>query len=68
MNNMKKLRRSIYGRWIGGVCTGVADYFGIDPTVIRLIWAILIIFGGTGLMAYIICWIGIPKEMELHNS
>lgn len=64
---MKTLRRSIYGRWIGGVCAGVADYFGIDPTVIRLIWAILIMFGGTGLLAYVICWIGIPEETDSHH-
>lgn len=59
---MKQLRRSVYGRWIAGVCAGVADFFGIDPTVIRLIWVILVIFGGTGILAYVICWIGIPKE------
>ena len=59
---MKPLRRSIYGRWIGGVCAGIADYLGIDPTVIRLIWALLFFCGGTGLLAYVICWIGIPEE------
>ncbi|ADH61123.1 phage shock protein C, PspC [Thermoanaerobacter mathranii subsp. mathranii str. A3] len=58
----KKLYRSRTQRMIGGVCGGIAEYFNIDPTIIRLIWAFLIIFCGTGLLAYLIAWIIIPEE------
>lgn len=47
---------------IGGVCAGIADYYNIDPTLIRLLW-ILFIFGfGTGILAYLIAWIIIPRK------
>ncbi|AEM78923.1 MULTISPECIES: PspC domain-containing protein [Thermoanaerobacter] len=58
----KKLYRSRTQRMIGGVCGGIAEYFNVDPTIIRLIWAFLIIFWGTGLLAYLIAWIIIPEE------
>lgn len=47
---------------ICGVCSGWANYFGIDPTIVRLIWAVLILCAGTGLLAYIICAIVMPDE------
>ncbi|HHT90444.1 MAG: PspC domain-containing protein [Bacillota bacterium] len=47
---------------IGGVCGGFAEYFNIDPTIIRLGWAILALVYGTGLLAYLICWIVIPDD------
>lgn len=47
---------------IGGVCSGVAEYFNIDPTIVRLIWAILTFVYGTGLLAYLICWVVIPED------
>lgn len=59
----KKLYRSRTQRMIGGVCGGIAEYFNVDPTIIRLIWAFLIIFWGTGLLAYLIAWIIIPEEL-----
>ena len=59
----KKLYRSRTQRMIGGVCGGIAEYFNVDPTIIRLIWAFLIIFLGTGLLAYFIAWIIIPEEL-----
>jgi len=47
---------------IAGVCAGIADYFDIDPTLIRLLW-ILFIFGfGTGILAYLLAWIIIPRK------
>lgn len=58
----KKLYRSKTQRMIGGVCGGIAEYFNVDPTIIRLIWAFLIIFWGTGLLAYLIAWLIIPEE------
>jgi len=58
---MKKLYRKKEGRIICGVCGGIGDYFGIDPTLIRLVWA-LIACTGTGVLAYIIAAIIIPEE------
>lgn len=57
----KKLYRSREKR-IGGVCGGIAEYFSIDPTIVRLIWAISTFVYGTGLLAYLICWIVIPED------
>ncbi len=58
---MKKLLRSRNNKMVGGVCAGVAEYLGTDPTLIRLLWAFTIIFAGAGLLAYIICWLIIPQ-------
>ena len=58
---MKKLLRSRNNKMVGGVCAGVAEYLGTDPTLIRLLWACTIIFAGAGLLAYIICWLIIPQ-------
>ncbi len=58
------MARRIYrsrDRKIGGVCGGFAEYFNIDPTIIRLIWAIAVFVYGTGLLAYLICWLVIPE-------
>ncbi len=49
-------------KMIGGVCAGIAEYFNIDPTIVRLVWAILIFAYGTGLLAYLICWLVIPED------
>jgi phage shock protein C len=46
---------------IAGVCGGVAEYLGIDATIVRIIWLVLVLFYGVGLLAYIICWILFPK-------
>ena len=52
--------RSITDKKIAGVCGGLAEYFDVDPTVIRLVWVLLFFFGGTGGLAYIILWIVLP--------
>ena len=57
----KKLCKSRTDRKIAGVCGGVAEYMGVDPTVIRLIWAGVTILGGTGLIAYIAAAIIMPE-------
>jgi phage shock protein PspC (stress-responsive transcriptional regulator) len=49
---------------VAGVCTGLAAYFGIDTTLVRLIFAVLTIFGGTGILLYLGAWIVIPDEVE----
>lgn len=58
---MKKLERS-KDKMIAGVCGGVGKYLGLDPTLVRILWACSILIAGTGALAYIICWIIIPEE------
>jgi phage shock protein C len=60
----KKLYRSKKNRKIAGVCGGIAEYFDIDPIIIRLITLILVLSAGGGLIAYIIAWIVVPEEPE----
>ncbi|MCD8152149.1 MAG: PspC domain-containing protein [Clostridiales bacterium] len=58
----KRLYKSEENRVICGVCGGLADFFGIDPTIVRLIWAVLTVFAGAGVWLYIIAAIIIPRE------
>lgn len=58
----RKLYRSSTNKKIFGVCGGLADYFNIDPTIIRLIWALLVFCAGTGFLAYIIAALVLPVE------
>lgn len=63
----KKLYKVEEGKMIEGVCGGIAEYFNIDPTIIRLIWAFITIFAlGAGIIAYIIAAIVIPKKSDLN--
>lgn len=59
---MKKLYRSRHNQMIGGVCMGLARYFDADVTLVRLIWVLAALFGGSGVLAYIIAWVIIPEE------
>lgn len=61
----KKLYRSERDKKLAGVCGGLADYLGVDVTIIRLIWALVAVFGGTGLVAYLIAALIIPTESEV---
>jgi phage shock protein C len=58
----KKLYRSRVNRVLGGVCGGIGEYLGIDPTAIRLIYVILALWFGSGILAYIIFLILVPEE------
>ena len=58
----RHLYRSRTNRSIAGVCGGIAEFFGIDSTILRLITLFLILFGGLSLWVYIILWIVIPSE------
>lgn len=58
----KKLYRSQDNKMICGVCAGIAEYFHIDPTVIRLAFAILACFGGSGILAYFVAAIIMPPK------
>ena len=57
----KKLYRSARERMLGGVAAGVADYFDVDPTIVRLVFVLSIFAGGAGIIAYIIMWIIVPQ-------
>lgn len=61
----KKLFRSESEKKVAGVCGGLAEYLGVDVTIIRLIWALVCIFGGTGLIAYLIAALIIPTESDV---
>ena len=50
------------GRVIAGVCAGLASYFGVDPTLVRLAFALVTVFGGFGVLLYLCAWIVIPEE------
>lgn len=60
----KKLERKLDDRWLAGVCIGLADYTGIDVSLIRVIFAVLTMFGGVGPIAYLIAWVLVPEEGE----
>lgn len=60
----KKLYRSKKNRIIGGICGGIAEYFDIDPVLIRIIAVLTIFANGIGIIAYIIAWIIIPQNPE----
>lgn len=64
MADTKKLYRSRTDKKLAGVCGGLAAYFDIDSTIIRLIVVALVVFAGTGLLAYIIAALVIPEEPE----
>ncbi|HNW13968.1 MAG TPA: PspC domain-containing protein [Anaerolineaceae bacterium] len=61
-NNTKKFYRSRVDRKIGGVCGGLGEYFGIDPTLVRLLFVLGLLFVGGTLLAYLILLIVIPEE------
>ena len=56
-----KLTRPSTGAMICGVCAGIADYFNIDPSIVRVLWAVLALAAGTGVLAYIACAIILPE-------
>ena len=60
----KKLYRSKSNRMLLGVCSGVAEYFNIDPTVVRVIWAVASIFAFAGVIAYTVCAFVIPEKPD----
>ena len=60
----KRLYKSNENKMLCGVCGGIAEYFDIDPTLIRLGWAVFCALGGSGIIAYIIAAIIIPDNMN----
>jgi phage shock protein C len=63
-NENKSLFRSSQNRIIAGVCGGLGHYFDIDPTILRIVFVLMAIFGGSGILVYIILWLVIPSEVS----
>ncbi len=61
-NGTKRLYRPRDGRVVAGVCAGLATYFGVDPTLVRLAFALVTVFGGLGVLIYLCAWVVIPEE------
>ncbi len=59
---VNRLRRSRSDRWIGGVCGGLGAATGVESWIWRLVFAALFLFGGTGLLIYVLMWIFVPLE------
>lgn len=62
MEEQKKLYRTRNDKKIAGVCGGLGRYFGIDPTVVRIIFLVLAVGYGSGLLAYLIVWLLTPEQ------
>ena len=62
MDSTRKLYRSRTDRKVAGVCGGLAQYFNIDPTLIRVVFVVLAVLGGSGLVLYLALWIIVPNE------
>lgn len=60
----KRLYKSTENKMLDGVCGGIAEYFGIDPTLVRLGWVLFCALGGSGIIAYIIAAIIIPRNTQ----
>ena len=58
----KRLYKSRQDKKLCGVCSGIAEYFDIDPTLVRLAWVVFTFLGGSGVLAYIIAAIVMPSE------
>src|SRR5690349_2037469 len=64
--DLDRLRRSGTDRYIAGVAGGLGRHFGIDPTVIRVLLAVLTFFGGAGVLIYGVCWLFVPEDGNAH--
>ena len=64
MNGDKRLYRRRKGRMVAGVCAGLSDYFGLDVNIIRLLFAGATLFGGVGIVVYVVAWAIVPEEGE----
>jgi phage shock protein C len=64
----KKLTRSRTDKKIAGVCGGFADYLEMDVTLVRIVWLMLVFFGGWGVISYVIAWIVMPEAPPAQTS
>lgn len=61
----KRLYRIEQGKMLAGVCGGIAEYFDVDPSFVRLAWVLFCAVGGSGVLAYIVAAIIIPKKSDI---
>lgn len=61
----KRLYRIEQGKMLAGVCGGIAEYFDVDPSLVRLAWVLFCAVGGSGVLAYIVAAIIIPKKTDI---
>ena len=61
----KRLYRIEQGKILAGVCGGIAEYFDVDPSLVRLAWVLFCAVGGSGVLAYIVAAIIIPKKSDI---
>jgi len=61
----KRLYKIDEGKKLDGVCGGIAEYFDIDPTLVRLAWVLFTAFAGSGILAYIIAAIVMPRKKDV---
>lgn len=61
----KRLYKIEQGKKLDGVCGGIAEYFDVDPTLIRLAWILFTAFWGSGIIAYIVAAIVMPKKSDV---
>src|ERR1700712_4198624 len=66
MRDVNRLRRSRSDRYIAGVAGGLGRHFDIDPTVIRVVLAVLTFFGGAGILVYGVIWLFVPEDGQDH--
>ena len=64
INLRKRLYRSGGDRRVAGVCAGIADYLGVDATLVRIAWVLFALAGGPGLLLYIVLAVVVPEEPE----
>ena len=58
----RRLRRSSRDKTVAGICGGFGEYFNVDPTLVRVLWILAVLLGGTGLLLYVILWIVMPLD------
>lgn len=61
-NSVKRLYKSNSNKMVDGVCAGIAQYFAIDPSIVRLAFVLMTVFGGVGIVAYIVLMFILPRE------
>jgi phage shock protein C len=64
MDPTRKLYRSKTNRQVAGVCGGLAQHFNVDPTLIRVLFIVLAVLGGSGILLYLALWIIVPSEPQ----
>lgn len=66
-NNQKQLKRSLNDRMLAGICGGLAQFLGLDPSLVRIAYAILTVFTAfAGVIIYILMWIIVPEEKSIN--